>query len=86
MLGNLKVALRERNFSQDQMAEILGLSRATMSRVVSGERELERELRDRSAEILHADQQWLFTPVRVVARRAEAPRLEPEPAMAAVRG
>ena len=65
LLANLKAALAARNLRQADLAAALKVSPGLLSEIVRGRREAPATLRTRIAEILRADERWLFTTVRI---------------------
>lgn len=60
MLSNLKTALAARRLHQVDLAIELKISPSVFSEIVHGRRQADPSLRARLAEILQADQDWLF--------------------------
>jgi transcriptional regulator with XRE-family HTH domain len=73
MLSNLKTALAARRLHQVDVAIELKISPSVLSEIVNGRRSAEASLRARLAEILQADEEWLFSSaIRIPARAATA--------------
>ena len=60
MYLNLKLQLWRKGMRQNQLARILEMNEATLSRIVHGFRPPAVELRERIARLLEADEGWLF--------------------------
>ena len=60
MLANLKMALAVRGMLQIELAQKLEVSPDLVSRIVRGWTEPSQELRSRIAEVVQADEGWLF--------------------------
>jgi len=60
MLPNLKLQLWNLGLRQNQLAQMLDLDETVVSRIINGFREPNQEVRHRIAELLAADEQWLF--------------------------
>lgn len=60
MLANLKLAIAQRGVKQYDLAAALKISPSQLSEVIRGRREPEPWLRERLAELLRADEGWLF--------------------------
>ncbi|HEV2386769.1 MAG TPA: hypothetical protein VGS20_05880 [Candidatus Acidoferrales bacterium] len=84
MLANLKLAIAQRGVKQYDLAAALKISASQFSEVIRGRREAEPWLRSRLAELLHADEVWLFSTVTRIPE-SPAPRTEGELA-AAIQG
>ena len=75
MLPNLKMALAVRGMRQIELAQKLGVASDLLSRIVRGWSEPSVELRVRIAEVLQADEGWLFSAnVVIPAPRVRSPR------------
>lgn len=57
---NLKLRIYTSGLRQNRMAKMLGIDEAHLSKIINGFREPSEDLRERIAEILHADSEWLF--------------------------
>jgi transcriptional regulator with XRE-family HTH domain len=80
MLSNLKVALAARRMRQVELAAAIKISPSTLSEFIHGRVELAPHQRQRIAELLRADPDWLFeTVTHIPALKADA---EPAPAIA----
>jgi transcriptional regulator with XRE-family HTH domain len=66
MLANLKATLAARGVRQVELALSLNIPPSVLSEVVNERREASRELRDRIAQALSADPDWLFSPVAAI--------------------
>lgn len=66
MLANLKAALAARRMRQADLAFELRVAPSLISEIVHGRRRPEPQLAARIAEILRADQAWLFEEVRFI--------------------
>lgn len=60
MLPNLKLQLWNLGIRQNQLAQMLNLDETVVSRIINGFREPTQEVRRKIAELLEADEQWLF--------------------------
>jgi transcriptional regulator with XRE-family HTH domain len=60
MFPNLKMRLWTSGIRQNRLAQILMVHETLLSKVINGYREPKAELRRRIADILGADEQWLF--------------------------
>lgn len=63
MLINLKTALAARRLRQVDLALSLKIPPSTLSEIVCGRRQADHSLRSRIAEVLRADEAWLFSSV-----------------------
>jgi transcriptional regulator with XRE-family HTH domain len=80
MLSNLKTALAARRVRQVDLAIELKISPSLLSEIVNGRRSAEPSLRAHLAEILKADEDWLFDrTIHIPAPKSDA---EPMPAIA----
>jgi transcriptional regulator with XRE-family HTH domain len=70
MLSNLKTALAARRVRQVDLAIELKISPSVFSEIVNGRRSAEPSLRARLADILQADEDWLFSNVTQIPARA----------------
>jgi transcriptional regulator with XRE-family HTH domain len=61
MLANLKTAIAARGFRQIELAQKLDIPSDFLSRVVRGWTKPSADLRVRIAEVLQADESWLFS-------------------------
>lgn len=61
MLVNLKAALAARRMRQVDLALALKIPSSTMSEIICGRRQADSSQRARVAEILRADESWLFS-------------------------
>ncbi len=62
MYLNLKVQLWKTGIRQNQLARMLDLDEAILSKIVNGFRSPSPELRVRIAALLRSDEAWLFQP------------------------
>lgn len=60
MLPNLKLQLWNLGLRQNKLAQLLDLDETVVSKIINGFREPTGEVRRRIAELLEADEQWLF--------------------------
>lgn len=61
MLANLKAALAVRNLRQVDLAiHKLGIPPSMLSEIIHGRRRANAELRSKIADVLQADERWLF--------------------------
>lgn len=60
MLPNLKLQLWNLGLRQNKLAQMLDLDETVVSRIINGFREPNEEVRRKIAELLEADEQWLF--------------------------
>lgn len=79
MLANMKATLAARRLRQVDLAIELKISSSLLSEIVNGRRSAEPSLRARLAEILQADQDWLFGETHIPAPKSDA---APTPAIA----
>jgi transcriptional regulator with XRE-family HTH domain len=64
MLSNLRTALAARNLRQVDLAiQTLKIPPSVLSEIIRGRRKASAELRRKIAEVLQADEVWLFKPV-----------------------
>ena len=61
MLANLKTAIAARGLRQIELAQKLNIPSDFLSRIVRGWTKPSAELRVRIAEVLQADESWLFS-------------------------
>lgn len=61
MLVNLKSAIAARGFRQVDLALELKIAPSVLSEIVNGRRSADVSLRARLAEVLEADESWLFS-------------------------
>ena len=64
MFPNLKLCLWTSGVRQNRLAQMLNVDETLLSKVINGYREPNGELRRRIAELLGADEQWLFERAR----------------------
>jgi transcriptional regulator with XRE-family HTH domain len=76
MLVNLKSALAARRLRQVDLAIELKISPSVLSEIINGRRNAEPSLRARLAEILQANEDWLFSSLTHIP----APEADPIPA------
>ena len=76
MLANLRKALAVRGMRQVELARKAGCAPTVLSEIINGWREANPTLRKRIAEILQADELWLFS----TAGEIPAPVAKPEAA------
>ncbi len=62
MYPNLKLQLWRSGIRQNQLARTLGMDETRLSKIVNGFREPNDETRQRIAEALNSDKEWLFEP------------------------
>lgn len=62
MYPNLKLELWRTGLRQNQLAKLLQIDDTQLSKIMNGFREPNPEIRRRIAEMLHADEAWLFEP------------------------
>jgi transcriptional regulator with XRE-family HTH domain len=67
MFPNLKMRLWTSGIRQNRLAQMLNVDETLLSKVINGYREPNVELRRRIAELLDADEQWLFERSRQAA-------------------
>ncbi len=67
MYPNLKLQLWKTGIRQNRLAQSLGLDQTMLSKIINGFREPSPQLRERIAELLQSDVNWLF-------ERADSPR------------
>lgn len=60
MLPNLKLQLWNLGLRQNKLAQMLKLDETVVSRIINGFREPSEEVRHKIAELLEADEEWLF--------------------------
>ncbi len=63
MLVNLKAAIAARRLRQVDVALALKITPSVLSEIVNGRREADASLRAQIAEILRADESWLFSTI-----------------------
>jgi transcriptional regulator with XRE-family HTH domain len=61
VLVNLKSAIAARGLRQVDLALELKIAPSVLSEIVNGRREADASLRARLAQLLHADEAWLFS-------------------------
>jgi transcriptional regulator with XRE-family HTH domain len=66
MLANLKATLAARQVRQVDLALSLNIPPSIFSEIVNQRREASRELRNRIAQALQADTDWLFSSVTAI--------------------
>ena len=71
MLANFKTALAARGMRQIELALELKISPTALSEIVNGRRTASPSLRARLAELLQADEAWLFSSVTRIPNRAD---------------
>jgi transcriptional regulator with XRE-family HTH domain len=60
MFPNLKMRLWTAGIRQNRLAQMLNVDETIVSKVINGFREPSEDMRHRIAELLEADEQWLF--------------------------
>jgi len=75
MFLNLKMRLWACGIRQNRLAQMLNVDETLVSKVINGYREPNVELRQRIAELLGADEQWLFERPRPVEHSGPHGRL-----------
>ncbi len=60
MYPNLKLAIFKRGIHQNQLARVLGLNEALLSKIIRGYRKPSETQRRLLATYLEADEEWLF--------------------------
>jgi transcriptional regulator with XRE-family HTH domain len=63
MYPNLKMRLWTVGIRQNRLAQMLEVDETVVSKVINGFREPNQELRQRIAQVLEADERWLFEPL-----------------------
>ena len=63
MYPNLKMRLWTVGIRQNRLAQMLDVDETLVSKVINGFREPNQELRHKIAEVLEADERWLFEPL-----------------------
>jgi len=63
MYPNLKMRLWTVGIRQNRLAQMLDVDETVVSKVINGFREPNQELRHKIAEVLEADERWLFEPL-----------------------
>lgn len=77
MLVNLKMTIAARGLKQVDFALQLKIAPTVLSEIIHGRRRADSSLRARIADVLHADETWLFSsitripPVQVSGRKQE---------------
>ena len=72
MLANFKTALAARGMRQIELALELKISPTVLSEIVNGRRTASPSLRARLAEMLRADEAWLFSSFTRIPNRADS--------------
>jgi transcriptional regulator with XRE-family HTH domain len=57
---NLKMQIWRLGIRQNRLAQMLGMDESTLSRIVNGFREPDKQVRARIADLLQTDEGWLF--------------------------
>ncbi len=60
MYPNLKLEIFKRGMRQNQLARLLGLNEAILSKIINGYREPSVEQRKQLADFLQVEERWLF--------------------------
>ena len=60
MYPNLKLKLWSTGMRQNRLAQILGIDETMLSKAINGFREITPEVRRKIADLLEADETWLF--------------------------
>ena len=60
MYPNLKLKLWSTGMRQNRLAQMLGMDETMLSKVINGFRAITPEVRERIADLLDADESWLF--------------------------
>ncbi len=66
MYPNLKLQLWRCGVRQNRLAKLVGIDETVLSRIVNGFRHPSADVRARIAEVLHAEECWLFEEERTV--------------------
>lgn len=72
MLANLKLAISARNMRQADLAAHLGVTQSTISEIINGRRRTSPSLCARLAEMLQADEAWLFSSFTQIPHRTDS--------------
>jgi len=68
MYPNLKLQLWRVGIRQNRLAQMLGMDETILSKIMNGFREPSPQMRERIADLLDSDANWLFEPVIPDAR------------------
>lgn len=66
MYTNLRIQLWKAGIRQNRLAKILEMDETLLSRILNGYRQPSPELRKKLAEVLQADEAWLFEETEAV--------------------
>jgi transcriptional regulator with XRE-family HTH domain len=70
---NLKLQLWRSGIRQNRLAQMLGVDETMLSKVINGFRAASPELRERIADILQSDEEWLFESTMVTKTNLNDP-------------
>jgi transcriptional regulator with XRE-family HTH domain len=70
VLANLKTTIAARRLTQVDLALDLKIAPTVLSEIIHGRRQADPSLRVRLAEVLQADEDWLFSNVTQIPARA----------------
>lgn len=74
MYPNLKLQIWRSGIHQNRLARMLGIDETTLSRIINGFRAPSPQICARIADLLHADEAWLFeTTVETACPERERP-------------
>ncbi len=77
MYPNLKLQLWRSGMRQCRLAQLVGIHESLLSKIVNGFRRPDPETRAHIAEVLHADESWLFEADERQSEIGSAPRVLP---------